>query len=68
MTGPAFERFRASSDSGLKLVTVRSPGIARVPKSRPSVVWESRALRFRYPAGINFCTEKLCLTYSYMGM
>ncbi len=38
------ERFSASSDFELKLVTMRSVGMERVPTSRPSVVMSSRKM------------------------
>jgi hypothetical protein len=38
MDRPSMDRFRASSDFELKLVTIRSVGIRRVPSNRPSVV------------------------------
>jgi hypothetical protein len=44
MDFPSIERFSASSDLELKLVTIRSLGIGSVPKSRPSVERLSRKI------------------------
>src|SRR5580700_8517769 len=41
---PSTDRFRASSDFELKLVTIRSVGMRRVPSSQPSVVMSSRKM------------------------
>src|SRR5580704_5692378 len=41
---PSIERFSASSDFELKLVTIRSLGIGSVPRSRPSVERLSRKI------------------------
>ena len=44
MERPSTERFSASSDLELKLVTIRSVGMGRVPSSQPSVVMSSRKM------------------------
>src|SRR5580704_4010125 len=41
---PSIERFRANSDLELKLVTIRSVGMAMVSSVQPSVVMSSRKI------------------------